>query len=119
SMPARGEPDRLVVARVDHPLLQNVTLVDTPDLDGDQPIHHAQADLAFRWADAVLFLVTPEKYQMPELLPYYRLAKRYSIPTLHVMNKTEQQPAADDYQAQLGEGPGKAFSRPTVHVVPR
>jgi hypothetical protein len=43
------------------------TLVTRPDLDGDQPAHHAQADRAFRWAEAIVFLVTPEKYQMTEL----------------------------------------------------
>src|SRR6185295_4444380 len=82
-------------------------------------LHHAQADRVFRWAQAVVFLVTPEKYQMTELLPYYRLAKRYAVPALHVMNKTEQQPVADDYQSQLGEGPAGAFGRPNVFVIPR
>ena len=76
-------------------------LIDTPDLDGDQPAHHAQADRVFRWAQAVLFLVTPEKYQMTELLPYYRLARRYAVPALYVMNKCEEQAVADDYRRQL------------------
>jgi hypothetical protein len=49
----------------------------------------------------VLFLVTPEKYQMTELLPYYRLASRYALPAFHVMNKCEQQPVADDYARLL------------------
>src|SRR5467141_1287128 len=58
----------------------NPVVVDTPDLDGDQPAHHAQADRAFRWAQRIVFVVTPEKYQMTELLPYYRLARRYEVP---------------------------------------
>ena len=104
-LPARGEPESLAVVADDHPLLQHVTLVDTPDLDGDQPAHHVQADRAFRWADAVLFLVTPEKYQMTELLPYYRLARRYALPAIYVMNKCEEQAVADDFASQVEAHP--------------
>ena len=117
--PVRGEADRLLILTHDADLTKRATLVDTPDLDGDQPLHHAQADRVFRWADAALFLVTPEKYQMTELVPYYRLAKRYALPALFVMNKVEQQAAVDDYQSRLGEGRGNAFGRPTVYAVPR
>jgi hypothetical protein len=101
-LPAKGQPGSLVVVPVQGDLTDKLTLVDTPDLDGDQPAHHAQADRAFRWAEAVLFLVTPEKYQMTELLPYYRLARRYGLPALHVMNKCEEQAVLDDYRAMLG-----------------
>src|SRR4029434_4763620 len=69
-----------------------------------------QADRVFRWADAVLFLVTPEKYQMTELLPYYRLAQRYSVPTICVMNKVEERAVLEDYAQQ---------SRATVYAIPR
>jgi hypothetical protein len=118
-VPARGEADRLLIVVHDAPLLQRATLVDTPDLDGDQPLHHAQADRAFRWADAVVILVTPEKYQMTELVPYYRLARRYGLPSLIVMNKVEQQAVVDDYQSRLGDGHGNAFGRPKVFSIPR
>jgi hypothetical protein len=94
-LPARGRAGTLVVVTADAPGGYPV-LVDTPDLDGDQPAHHAQADRVFRWADAVLFLVTPEKYQMTELLPYYRLAGRYALPALYVMNKCEEAAVLDD-----------------------
>jgi hypothetical protein len=117
--PARGEADRLNVIIHDADLTKRATLVDTPDLDGDQPLHHAQADRAFRWAEAAVFLVTPEKYQMTELVPYYRLAKRYSLPAFFVMNKVEQQAVVDDYQSRLGEGRGHAFGRPNVFAIPR
>lgn len=110
ALPARGDPGSLIVApcgaNVDDAtktLLAKVALVDTPDLDGDQPAHHAEADRAFRWAQALIFLVSPEKYQMTELLPYYRLAARYAIPLLFVMNKCEEQAVADDYREQLGQ----------------
>jgi len=100
-LPARGKSGALLVAELEIDLTRHLTVVDTPDLDGDQPAHHGEADRAFRWADAVLFLVTPEKYQMTELLPYYRLAARYQLPALFVMNKCEQQAVAEDYQKFL------------------
>ena len=106
-LPARGRAGALVVVTVDSPDGFPV-LVDTPDLDGDQPAHHAQADRVFRWADAVLFLVTPEKYQMTELLPYYRLAARYGAAALYVMNKCEEAAVLEDYRRQLAQGGGVA-----------
>jgi hypothetical protein len=100
-LPARGQSDALVIVQARHDLLNRITLVDTPDLDGDQPAHHAQADRAFRWAQAVIFLVSPEKYQMTELLPYYRLARRYAVAALFVMNKCETAAMLEDYRAML------------------
>jgi energy-coupling factor transporter ATP-binding protein EcfA2 len=100
-LPARGVSDRLLVVRVDHGLLGRVALIDTPDLDGDQPAHHALADRAFRWAEGLVFLVTPEKYQMTELPPYYRLARRYGLGAVFVMNKADDSAVVDDYAAQL------------------
>ena len=110
-VPARGRPDALAVIEVDHELTRHVVFIDTPDLDGDQPQHHAQADRVFRWADAALFLVTPEKYQMTELLPYYRLAARYELPSLRAMNKAEEQAVVDDYRNQTGAA--------QVYAIPR
>jgi hypothetical protein len=110
-LPARGQPGSLVVVAAGDAASTFPVLVDTPDLDGDQPAHHAQADRAFRWADAVLFLVTPEKYQMTELLPYYRLAARYAVPALFVMNKCEEQAVLDDYAGMLGRAGAPAGAR--------
>jgi hypothetical protein len=109
-LPARGASDRLMIVASPGDITRQVTLIDTPDLDGDQPAHHAQADRVFRWADAVLFLVTPEKYQMTELLPYYRLARRYGLRSLYVMNKVEQQAVLDDYAQQC---------EASVYAIPR
>ena len=102
-LPARGRIGALIVvtAAPSAGADQLPVLIDTPDLDGDQPAHHAQADRVFRWTDAVLFLVTPEKYQMTELLPYYRLAARYGVPAAYVMNKCEEQAVLDDYRGML------------------
>jgi hypothetical protein len=107
-LPARGQIDALMVVSDPIDLTQKVTLIDTPDLDGDQPAHHAQADRAFRWAEAVLFLVSPEKYQMTELIPYYRLAARYGIPALYVMNKCETAAMLEDFARQVGAPVGVA-----------
>jgi hypothetical protein len=124
-LPARGTPESLAVVPFVHELTRRVTIVDTPDLDGDQPAHHAQADRAFRWANAVLFLVTPEKYQMTELVPYYRLASRYGLPALFVMNKAEERAVVEDFASQRGsrvEGQGASKDGPDaphVFAIPR
>ncbi len=109
-LPARGRNDALIVIESEAALLKGVTLVDTPDLDGDQPAHHAQADRVFRWAEGIIFLVSPEKYQMTELLPYYRLAKRYEIPAIFVMNKCETPAMLEDYRKMLGVEEGAVFA---------
>lgn len=121
-LPARGKVGLLLVVSLDIELSRKLTLVDTPDLDGDTPVHHAEADRAFRWADAVLFLVTPEKYQMTELLPYYRLAARYALPAVYVMNKCEQQAIAEDYSNLLRlqiSGVESASQNRQVFIIPR
>jgi len=107
---------QLAVVKEERELTAKITLVDTPDLDGDQPLHHAQADRVFRWAQAIVFLVTPEKYQMTELLPYYRLAKRYAVPALFVMNKAEEAGVVEDFQKQLA---GRDWADARVFVIPR
>lgn len=116
-LPARGRADRLAVVVTDHPILENIVLVDTPDLDGDQPAHHAQADRAFRWSQAAVFLVTPEKYQMTELPPYYKLAARYDLPALFVINKVDSRDVLDDFTAQLSQTHG--IANPRVFCIPR
>ena len=114
--PARGEVGCLTIVQHDVPLTRQATLVDTPDLDGDQPAHFAEADRAFRWAQAAVFLVTPEKYQMTELLPYYRLARRYGLPALFVMNKCDEAAVLDDFRRQLA---GRDWPEAQVFAVPR
>ena len=108
-LPARGVADELLV--VEH-AAGGRTLVDSPDLDGDVPEHHRQADRAFRWAEAVILVATPEKYQLPEVPRYAQLAARYGVPRRFVMNKADDLAAPDDWANQLG---GDAL----VHVVPR
>jgi hypothetical protein len=115
-VPARGQVDALAVVKDHREFSQKVTLVDTPDLDGDQPMHHAQADRVFRWGQAIVFLVTPEKYQMTELLPYYRLAKRYAVPALFVMNKAEEPGVVEDFAKQLAD---RDLADAKVFAIPR
>jgi hypothetical protein len=115
-VPARGTIDALAVVKDERELTQRITIVDTPDLDGDQPLHHAQADRVFRWAQAIVFLVTPEKYQMTELLPYYRLARRYAVPALFVMNKAEEAGVVEDFQKQLAD---RDWADARVFAIPR
>ena len=113
-LPARGTADRLAV--VVRPGMPPLVLIDTPDLDGDRPEHHKQAERAFRWAHAVVLVATPEKYQLPEASIYARLANRYRLPRRFVLNKADDLAAADDWADQLGDGLPEGQ---VVHVVPR
>ena len=116
ALPVRGEAGKLMVVAHACPITESITLLDTPDLDGDQPVHHAEADRAFRWCQAILFAVSPEKYQMTELLPYYRLAKRYALPALFIMNKCEEEAAVADYRRQLAD---RQWPDAQVFAIPR
>ena len=116
SIPVRGTTGKLTIVIRNHNLLESLTLVDTPDVDGDCEEHHHEADRAFRWLDAVLFLVTPEKYQMSELLPYYRMAHRYRVAALFVMNKCEDREVVEDYRQQLLE---RGWEEARVYSLPR
>lgn len=115
-LPARGQAGRVAFVISAQPTVAKLTLIDTPDIDGEIPEHHAQADRVFRWADAIIFLVTPEKYQMTELLPYYRLAQRYAIPVLFVMNKCDEAGAVADYEKILQQ---QGITSPTVYALSR
>jgi hypothetical protein len=115
-LPARGEVGQLAIVSYPKTPFPRLVLVDTPDLDGDQIRHHHEADRAFRWADRVLFLVTPEKYQMKELWGYYHLADRYGIPAWFAMNKCEESEPPEDYARQLED---QGWEDPAVYSLPR
>lgn len=115
-IPSPGQGDALVIVPVESCLTESIVLVDTPDVDGDQPMHHEQADRAFRWAQGLVFVVTPEKYQMTELLAYYRLAQRYGVGSLFVMNKCEESAVLEDYTGQLT---GRGWVEPRLFAIAR
>lgn len=115
-IPSAGLGEALVIVPVESELTARIALVDTPDVDGDQPMHHEQADRAFRWAQGIVFVVTPEKYQMTELLAYYRLARRYAVGALFVMNKCEESAVLDDYAQQLS---GRGWTEPRIFAIAR
>jgi 50S ribosome-binding GTPase len=116
TLPARGLEGKLVTVVHESSLTKRIVLVDTPDVDGDQPLHHALADRVFRWAQAIVFVVSPEKYQMTELLPYYRLGQRYAVPAFFVMNKVDDRAVVDDFARQLVAG---GIPSPRVFAVAR
>jgi energy-coupling factor transporter ATP-binding protein EcfA2 len=54
-----GDP---IVVVDDHPLLEHLTLVDTPDLDSYVAEHKEMAESVLRIADAAVFVTTPQRY---------------------------------------------------------
>jgi energy-coupling factor transporter ATP-binding protein EcfA2 len=86
------EGDPIVVAD-DHPLLDHITLIDTPDLDSYMAEHRELAESVLRIADAAVFVTTPQRYadavpwtvvrdlvdrDMPLLVVANRLSRRSS-----------------------------------------
>lgn len=101
--PAQGQPDRITFIPAPSSFNHRLILIDTPDIDGEVTEHHAVTDRIFRWVDGLIFLVTPEKYQMPELQPYYRLANRYGLGVWFVMNKADNLSVVEDYRKLLSQ----------------
>lgn len=95
-LPVRGQPDRLLLVERNAPPFDAFVLVDTPDIDGDMIEHHQLAERVFRWIDRAIFVLTPEKYQLPDLLPFVRLARRYGMPRAFVINKAASREVAAD-----------------------
>jgi len=54
-----GDP---VIVTDDHPLLDGLTIVDTPDLDSYVAEHKEIAESVLTMADAALFVTTPQRY---------------------------------------------------------
>lgn len=115
-LPCSGQSEKIMIAQHDAQFLDHRFLVDTPDVDGDTEGHHRSADRCFRWAETIIFVVTPEKYQMTELLAYYRLANRYGVPAVFVLNKCESNEVVADYRQQLT---ARDWASPSIFVIPR
>ncbi len=115
-LPVRGQSGSLMVVSLENEWLSRRVLIDTPDVDGDAETHYDQAERVFRWSHSIIFLVTPEKYQMTELIPFYRLAQRYEIPTIFVMNKCEGSDVVEDFRSQIE---GRGFNEPHIYSIPR
>lgn len=76
-----------VVVEDRHPLLEALTLVDTPDLDSYEVENRARAERVLSVADAGVFVTTPQRYA--DAVPWEvmrRLAGR-GLPVTFVMNR--------------------------------
>lgn len=116
TVPTRGVAERLTRVVLAGSCLPQVVLVDSPDLDGSIPQHHGTAERLFRFADVVLFVTSPEKYQMTEMWPFYGLAARYGVPSLFVMNKLDEPGPGEDFERKLQD---KLGTHPSLFLVPR
>lgn len=112
----RGEEEVLQTVRVDSPLLETIHLADSTDVDGDCEKHHELARRVFQWAEALLVVMTPEKYQMTETMPYLESALARRMPVWFVMNKCEESAVFDDFVSQLV---GRGWEEPAVFAIPR
>lgn len=112
----RGEEGVLQIVRTDAPLLNSIHLIDSTDVDGDCAAHHDLARRMSHWAEALLVVTTPEKYQMTETIPFIDAARLCRVPVWFVMNKCEEGEVLEDFTAQLL---GRGWRDPAVFAVPR
>jgi hypothetical protein len=84
AMPASLSP---LVVEDDHPLLDHMILVDTPDLDSYLVEHRRVAEEVLRSADAAVFVTTPQRYAdaVPAEVVSELAARR--LPLLTVANR--------------------------------
>jgi energy-coupling factor transporter ATP-binding protein EcfA2 len=92
------------VVEDDHPLLDSVALVDTPDLDTNVAGHYQEAMAAAESADAVVFVTTAARYA--DALPWHvvaGLAGRFSMPIAVMLNRVPSRAggARNDLRAKL------------------
>ena len=119
-LPVRGQPDSLAVVTFDSPLTSQITLIDTPDLDGDNAAHHAAGRPGLSLGEGDPFSRHAGKISDDRARPVYRMAARYAVPSLFVMNKVEEEEVAKDYCRVVnrvsGEGSTKQFRNPTPEI---
>lgn len=94
---------RALVVAEDHPLLRDVTIVDTPDIDSYVAEHRQIADQVLRRADVVVFLTSAQRYA--DAVPWEVLGEvdRRGSLVVFVLNRLSRRSAgaASDYAALL------------------
>lgn len=75
------------VAVFDHPLVENLTIVDTPDLDSYLAENRVKTESLLDRCDAAIFVTTPQRYA--DAVPWETLEMEMSrrLPTLVVVNR--------------------------------
>jgi GTPase SAR1 family protein len=104
------------------PILDELILVDTPDIDSTSTEHRAMAETMIDNADIVVYVSSALRYS--DQVPWEVLRRAHSrgAPVIHVMNriKSSSRGALADYSLRLqGEGLGPEVVAVQEHHMPR
>ncbi|MGH8914679.1 MAG: GTPase domain-containing protein [Acidimicrobiia bacterium] len=104
------------------PILDELTLVDTPDIDSTSTEHRAIAETMIDNADVVVYVTSALRYA--DLVPWEVLRRAHSrgVPVIHVLNrlKSSASGAVADYRSRLrAEGLGPDVVAVHEHHMPR
>ncbi len=76
------------VAPDDNPLLQSITVVDSPDVDSYEIEHRRIAERLVEISDVAVFVTTPQRYADATPWELLERVKERGIPVIHVMNRS-------------------------------
>jgi len=104
------------------PILDELTLVDTPDIDSTSIEHRVIAETMIDYADVVVYVNSAQRYA--DLVPWEVLRRAHSrgAPVIHVLNriKSSSSGALADYATRLQtEGLGSDVVAVHEHRMPR
>ncbi len=104
------------------PILNQLTLIDTPDIDSTATIHRAIAETMIDSADVVVYVSSALRYS--DLVPWEVLRRAHSrgVPIIHVLNrmKSSSSGALTAYTSRLrGEGLGSEVVGVHEHMMKR
>ncbi|MGH8952015.1 MAG: GTPase domain-containing protein [Acidimicrobiia bacterium] len=115
-----GVPCEVVTGRA--PILDELILVDTPDIDSTSTAHRATAETMIDNADVVVYVNSALRYA--DLVPWEVLRRAHSrgVPVIHVMNRIRatNTGALTDYTSRLeAEGLGSNLVAIQEHHIAR
>jgi energy-coupling factor transporter ATP-binding protein EcfA2 len=104
------------------PILRELTLVDTPDIDSTSTEHRVIAETMIDNADIVVYVTSAIRYA--DLVPWEVLRRAHSrgVPVVHVLNriKSSSSGALADYKSRLqAEGLGSLVVAVHEHHIPK
>lgn len=99
--PGAARPLKVVPA--DHPLLEELTLLDAPDFDSVVESHREMADQLLSVADLCIFVTSAQRYADAVPWEFLEQAGQRDLPILFVINRLPTDPAraVEDYRRLL------------------
>jgi GTPase Era involved in 16S rRNA processing len=112
----KGFSDRLLLLTHAKEILRNLVVVDTPDLDSVEVIHHETAEDFFLLSDVVVFVASQEKYADDMTCRFLSRVIAADRPLYFLLNKA-QKPLVEDEILEPLNNQGISLSRKRVWLI--